>query len=413
MSRGLRVSLSSLQVPNFRRYFTGQVISLSGTWMQTVAESWLVLRLTGSGVALGFAAALQFTPILLAGPWGGLIADRTNKRRLLQLTQTCMALPALALWALTASGSVELWMVYLLILARGTVLAVDNPTRQSFVFEMVGREGVVNAVSLNMVLIQTARIAGPALAAIVIALAGVATCFLLNALSFGCMLLALARMDPRALHAGPPAERAPGQLRAGLRVVASTPALMVPLAMTAVVGTLAFNFQIVLPLLARVTFGGTVSTYALLTGSMGIGALIGALVNGARGRVSPQLLAGSAIAFGLGLALAAGAPDLALVMGALLLTGAASVTFTASAVASLQLAVDPAFRGRIMALYAVVFVGSTPIGGPLIGWISQDAGPRVGLAIGAVGAIAAGMAGLWWASRGRESGAPVPGITAS
>lgn len=405
MSRSLRKSLASLEVPNYRRYFIAQVISLSGTWMQTVAEIWLVLRLTGSGVALGFSAALQFTPLLLAGAWGGLLADRLPKRRLLTVTQSAMAVPALTLWALTASGSVTLWMVYALIFVRGAINAVDNPARQSFVTELVGPERLVNAVSLNSVLIQTARIAGPALAALVIGTLGVASCFLINAFSFALLILALRRMDVAQLRPAPIALRGRGQLREGLAFVARTPALRRPLLMMAVVGTLSFNFMVVLPLLARYTFHGDASTYAVMTAAMGAGAIVGALVNGARGAVSPWLVSVSALAFGAAMAAAALAPVLPLLLLALALIGAASVTFSASVNASLQLAAAPELRGRVMALFSVVFLG-TPIGGPLAGWLSQAAGPRAGLALGALAALAAGGVGLLLVRRGTR---PIPG----
>jgi MFS family permease len=393
VSRGLRRSLASLQVPNYRRWFTGLVISTTGTWMQTIAEAWLVLRLTGSGFALGMAAALQFAPMLLAAGYGGLLADRIPKRRLLVLTQALMAVPAALLWALTASGAVELWMVYALILARGTVLAVDNPARQAFVPELVGTDRLVNAVSLNSVLVQTARVTGPALAAAVIATAGVATCFGLNALSFGAMLIVLARLDGADLHVAPVAARAPGQLRAAAVLVWRTPELRMPLALMALVGALAFNFSTVLPLMAKFTFHGGASTYALLTSAMGAGAVLGALVNGARGRVSPALVAGSAFAFGAALGLVTLAPGLAVALALLPLVGAASVTFSAAVNTTLQLSVQPHLRGRVMAIYAMVFVGTTPIGGPLVGWLCEVAGPRAGLGVGAAAAILAGLIG--------------------
>jgi MFS family permease len=393
VSRGLRRSLASLQVPNYRRWFTGLVISTTGTWMQTIAEAWLVLRLTGSGFALGMAAALQFAPMLLAAGYGGLLADRIPKRRLLVLTQALMAVPAALLWALTASGAVELWMVYALILARGTVLAVDNPARQAFVPELVGTDRLVNAVSLNSVLVQTARVTGPALAAAVIATAGVATCFGLNALSFGAMLIVLARLDGAELHVSPVAARAPGQLRAAAALVWRTPELRMPLALMALVGAFAFNFSTVLPLMAKFTFHGGASTYALLTSAMGAGAVLGALVNGARGRVSPALVAGSAFAFGAALGLVALAPGLSVALALLPLVGAASVTFSAAVNTTLQLSVQPHLRGRVMAIYAMVFVGTTPIGGPLVGWLCQSAGPRAGLGVGAAAAVLAGLIG--------------------
>ena len=204
MTQALRRAGSSLAVPNYRRYFAGQIVSVSGNWMQTVAEMWLIVQLTGSGAAVGLTAGLQFVPILLFGAWGGLIADRLPKRRVLMVTQALMALPALTLFALTVAGSVTPLMVWALVFVRGAVNAVDNPTRQSFVIELVGAERVVNAVSLNSVIVQSARIIGPATAGAVIALAGVGTCFALNALSFAAMLVALAGMDPAALRTVPP-----------------------------------------------------------------------------------------------------------------------------------------------------------------------------------------------------------------
>ena len=397
MSAALRLPFASLAVPNYRRYFAGLVVSLSGNWMQTVAEMWLVLRLTGSGVALGLTAALQFAPILLAGAYGGLLADRLPKRRLLLITQAAMAVPAAALWALTVTGSVQLWMVYALVLVRGAVNAVDNPTRQSFVVELVGPDRVVNAVSLNSVIVHTARIVGPAIAGVLIATLGVGACFGLNALSFGATIVALARMDPAALHTAviSAATRSPGQIRSALRYVRATPELAIPLGAMAVVGTLAFNFQVLLPLMARFTFHGTASTYAALTTAMGVGSVLAALVAGARGRTGAALVSGSALAFGLALLGAAAAPGLTLELVALVFLGGASVTFAAGVNSSLQLAVAPAMRGRVMALYSVVFLGSTPIGGPLAGWLASVAGPRWGLAAGGVAALAAGLGARW------------------
>lgn len=399
MSAGLRKSVASLQIPNFRRFFTGQVISVSGTWMQTVAEAWLVLSLTSSGVALGVSTALQFLPILLLGAWGGVLADRFSKRRLLVATQTLMIAPSLALFALTVSGVVTLWMVYALVLVRGLVTAIDNPTRQAFISEMVGPASVVNAVSLNSVLVQTARIAGPAAAGLIIALSGVALCFALNALSFGAMIIALLRMNPAQLHDGPPAARAKGQIREAVTVVRASRELWIPLATMGVVSMLAYNFQTVLPLLAKYTFDGSASTYGVLMGSMGAGAIVGALVNGARGQASPRLISQSAIAFGLALGVAAAAPTLAWTMAALVFVGAASVTFTSAVNAQLQLAAPPALRGRVMALFGVVFLGSTPLGAPLLGLICEHQGARAGLVVGAVAAILAGVAALAGATR--------------
>jgi MFS family permease len=399
LTAALRRSISSLSVPNYRRYFVGQVISVSGNWMQLVAQMWLIVKLTDSGVAVGLTAGLQFAPILLLGAWGGLIADRFPKRRVLMVTQPLMALPAIALWVLVTAGSVEPWMVYALVLVRGVVTAFDNPARQSFVIELVGPERVVNAVSLNSVIVQAGRIIGPAAAGGVIALAGVGPCFALNALSFAAMLVALQRMDASALRPTAVAERAPRELRAALSYVAGSPALWIPLGMMVVVGTLTFNFQVLLPLLADFTWHGTATTYALLTAAMGLGSVGGALAAGARGRVSPKLLIGSSLLFGVAMLLAAGAPTLPLQILALVPLGAASVTFAAGVNSALQIAVEPQMRGRVMALYSVVFLGSTPIGAPLVGWLAGAAGPRAGLVAGAAAALIAGVAAWVWFAR--------------
>jgi MFS family permease len=394
-------TFASLSVPNYRRYFGGQVVSLSGNWMQNVAEMWLVVQLTGSGVSVGLTAALQFVPIMLFGAWGGLLADRMPKRRLLTITQSLMAIPALTMWALTVNGSIEIWMVYGLVLVRGAVNAVDNPARQSFVVEMVGADRVVNAVALNSVIVHTARILGPAAAGAVIALIGVGPCFLVNSLSFGAMLLALRAMDPAALQTPPMApRRAPGQLRQALRYVRGTPELLVPLAMMAVVGTLSYNFQVLLPLLAHFTWHGTASTYTALAVAMAIGSVTGALAAGARGRVGPRLLVAAAAAFGIAELLAAVAPTLPLQLAALVPLGVITVTFAAGINSTLQLAVEPTMRGRVMALYSVVFLGSTPIGAPLVGWIAEVAGPRAGLALGAAAALVAAAGGAVADARG-------------
>ncbi len=390
MSAALSRSFTSLSVPNYRRYFAGQIVSLSGNWMQVVAEMWLILSLTGSGLAVGLTSALQFLPMLLFAAWGGLLADRADKRALLTVTQTLMALPALTLWALTGAGVVEPWMVYGLVFVRGTINSVDNPTRQSFAIEMVGSERLVNAVSLNSVLIHSARILGPAGAGVVIATLGVGPCFLINALSFVAMIVALRLMDPRELRPAPVAGRGGGAVRAGLRYVLRTPALAIPLGMMAVVGTLGFNFQVILPLLARFSFDGGASAYTMLAVAMGVGSVIGALAAGARGRVGPGLLVAAAFGFGTVALIAASAPTLPLEVLALVPLGAASVTFAAGVNSSLQLAAQPAMRGRVMALYSVVFLGSTPIGGPLTGWLSETVDPRAGLVLaGAAGVVAA------------------------
>jgi len=389
LSAAVRRSFGSLSVPNYRRYFIGQLVSLSGNWMQMVAAVWLVLSLTGSGVAVGFVTALQFLPMLLFGAWGGLLADRIDKRRLLIATQVLMALPAIALLAVAAAGVVTPAMVYVAAFARGAVLAIDNPTRQSFVIELVGAERVVNAVSLNSVLVQTARVLGPALAGIMIATVGVVPCFALNALTFVAMVVALLAMDPAQLQTPPVAKRERGAIRAGLRYVRATPELAVPLALMALVGTFGFNFQVVLPLLATFSFEGGAGAYAALVTAMGVGSVAGALVTGARGRTGPRLIAAAALAFGGTALFAAAMPTLAFEVLALVGLGAAAVTFAAAVNSTLQLAVSPEMRGRVMALYSVVFIGTTPIGGPLAGWLAETYDPRVALLLAAAAGLIA------------------------
>jgi MFS family permease len=394
VSAGLRRTFHSLSVPNYRRYFTGQVVSISGNWMQIVAEMWLIVQLTGSGLSVGVTAALQFLPMLLFGAWGGLLADRLPKLKLLQYTQALMALPALALWGLTAAGEIVPWMVYGLVLARGSVLAIDNPARQAFVMEIVGPERIVNAVALNSVVVHTSRIAGPAAAGTVIALLGVGPCFAINALSFGAMLVALRRMDRSALLTPPRAVKARGDVRLALRHVRATPELWIPLGAMVLVGTLSFNFQVLMPLLASDTWQGTATTYALMTMAMAVGSVGGALLTGGIGRVSPRLIVGASLAFGVFELLAAAAPSLPLQVLALVPLGAVSVTFAASVNSSMQLAASPAMRGRVMSLYSVVFLGSTPIGAPLVGWLAEVVSPRAGLALGGAAALIA-AAGAW------------------
>ncbi len=388
MTAALLRSVDSLSVPNYRRFFVGQVISVTGNWMQMVAEIWLVIHLTSSGVSVGLTAGLQFLPVLLLGALGGVLADRHDKRRLLMITQTLMIVPAVALWVLTATGAVAVWMVFVLVVVRGTINAVDNPTRQAFVMELVGADRVVNAVSLNSVIIHTARILGPMVAGGLIAVVGIAPCFAVNALSFVAMIVALRGMDHSALSVAAIAPRQRGQVRAAVAEVMRRPELRIPLAMMVVVGTLSFNFQVLLPLFAKFTWHGTATTYALLTSAMGIGSVAGALAAGARGRVSSNILVVSAGLFGVAQLIAAAAPTVGFQALALVPLGAASVTFAAGVNSSLQLAADGPLRGRVMALYSVVFLGSTPIGAPLVGWLAQTAGPRAGLLLGATAALA-------------------------
>jgi MFS family permease len=386
---------------NYRIYLVGQSISLCGTWMQTVAQAWLVLKLTGSGTALGFVVALQFLPVLVLGPWGGVLADRMPKRRLLLITQVAFGLLALTLGILTATNVVTLWMVYAVALCFGCVTALDNPARQTFVLEMVGREHLANAVTLNTVNINMARVIGPALAGLIIAVIGIALCFLLNAVSYIAVIIALLMMNKSELRPAPPQARAKGQLRDGFRYVWSTPKLRTPLVMMAIVGTLAYEFQVILPLVAKYTFGGDAATYGLMTGAMGVGAVVGGLFTASRQRTGDGPLIQATLVFGALILVAAIMPSLPLMVLLLVGVGAGSVTFLARANSTMQLRTDPVFQGRVMALWAVAFLGTTPIGGPIIGWIGQNIGPRWGMVVGGTATI---FAGVWgWHALGTRT----------
>ena len=402
-------TFASLRVRNYRLYFIGQVVSLSGSWMQRVAQSWLVLHLTGSGLALGMVAALQFLPILLFGAMGGLLADRRDKRRLLLVTQSLMGLLALVLGLLTLTGAVRLWMVYLLALLLGGVTAIDNPARQSFVIEMVGRRQLTNAISLNSAVFTGARVVGPAIAGLLITVVGTGWCFVLNAASVAAVLVALAAMNSTLLHRSEAPPKTQGQLLEGFRFVWSRPDLRTPLALLAVVGTLALNFTVILPLLARNTFHGDASTYGMLFAVLGVGSLAGALFTASRPEPSIRLLIGALGFFGLFMLGAAAAPTLALKIAALIPMGVAALTFQTTTNSLIQLRAEPALRGRVMALYSVVFLGTAPIGAPLVGWVAQQFGPRAGLALGGTAVLVAALIALWLA-RSRHVFEARPGL---
>lgn len=407
MSRLLSVgrrTFSALRVPNFRRYYIGQAISLVGTWMQSVAQSWLVYVLTHSATDLGLAVAIQTIPVLVLGPYGGVIADRVDKRRLMIALQAAMGVQALVLGILTVLGAVRFWEILVLALILGINNTFENPARQAFVLEMVGPDEVRNAVSLNSTLLNAARAIGPAVAGILIATVGDGICFLLNAVSFIAVVFSLATMDPKLLQPSPPAGRAKGQVREGFRYVARTPRLAVPLVMMAIVGTLAYEFQVVLPVLAKATFHGGAEAYGFMTAAMGIGAVLGGLVTAARGKTGLRPFTIAAGGFALAIAIAAVSPVLSIELVGLAIVGYASVSFLAIGNTTLQLEADPSMRGRVMSLWAVAFLGTTPIGGPLLGWIIAVSSGRVGLGVGAVScavAAAIGAGALWRSSERR------------
>nr|MDQ2838943.1 MFS transporter [Actinomycetota bacterium] len=377
-----RQTFASLANPNYRRYFRGQAISLVGTWMQSVAQSWLVLELTGSGTDLGVVVALQTLPVLLLGPYGGVVADRVDKRKLMMLLQSMMGVLALVLGLLTVTHVVTLWQVYLLAFLLGLNNCFENPARQSFVLELVGAKDLRNAVSLNSVLVNAARAVGPAIAGLIIATGGLGICFLLNALSFVAVVASLATLDVSTLQPATPTSRGRGQLREGLRYVRGNSGLATPLLMMGLVGCLAYEFQVTLPVVAKQTFGGGSEVYGFMTAAMGVGAVIGGLYVAARGRTGIRSLVNSAAMFGVVILAAAVAPTLWLELIALGLVGAVSVGFLSKGNSTLQLEASPQMRGRVMALWAVAFLGSTPIGGPIAGAVSEQFGGRAGLGLG-------------------------------
>lgn len=376
----------SLRTRNYRLFAAGQVVSLSGTWGQRVAQDWLVLELSGnSGIALGITTGLQFLPVLLFGLYGGVLADRYDKRRLLLGAQGAMALLALALAALDLSGAVQLWHVYALAFGLGLASVVDTPVRQAFVSEMVGPDDLPNAVSLNSATFNSARIVGPALAGAAIAAVGTGWVFAANALSYVAVLAGLTAMRTSELHAGQRLPRAKGQLREGLSYVRSRPDLLVPIVLVFMVGTFGLNFQITLALVVKEVFARGAGAYGLLSAFLAVGSLIGALASARRtGPPRQRTLFAAVLAFGL-LEVAVGLAPTYVVMAALLVpTGVAVLTFTTTANAIVQLGSAPQVRGRVMALYILVFLGGTPVGAPLIGGLAEAFGPRSSIVLGGV-----------------------------
>lgn len=393
-SAAARQTFSSLSNSNYRRYYSGQAISLIGTWMQTVAQSWLVLELTRSATAVGLLVAVQTLPVLVLGPYGGVVADRVDKRKLMIVLQSLMGVLALVLGLLTVTGVVRVWEVFGLALLLGLNNTFENPARQAFILEMVGPGELRNAVTLNSVLVNAARAVGPAVAGIIIAAGGTGICFLVNAASFGAVVFSLVTLNVSKLAPSTPTGRGRGQLREGLAYVRRTPTLAVPLIMMGLVGCLGYEFQVVLPVLAQQTFHGGARTYGFMTGVMGVGAVAGGLYAAAKGRVGLRSMSLSAAVFGVCFAASAVAPTLPIELVALALLGAASVTFLSKGNSTLQLGADPQMRGRVMALWAVAFLGSTPIGGPIAGAVSEHFGARIGLLLGAAACVAATAIGV-------------------
>lgn len=377
-------TFASLRVPNYRLYASGQIVSLVGTWMQRIAQDWLVLDLTGgNATALGIAAALQFTPILLLSLWGGVLADRVDKRRMLIAVQIGMGLCALVLGVAAVAGVVALWHVYLLCALLGCLSALDVPVRQSFVAEMVGSAQLGNAVALNSLTFNLARIVGPAVAGGLIVAVGSGWVFLINAASFAGVVAGLLLMDPARLIRGERVPRRPGQLREGLRYVRGRPDLLAVLALVFLVSTFGINFYLTLAVLARNVFGLGAQAYGLFTTLLAVGSVVGATLAARRtNRPRLRLVVGSALVFGVLVTVSGLMPTFALTGVVLVPLGVAALTFTTSANAAVQLAVEPSMRGRVMGLYILLFLGGTPVGAPLLGLLAERLGGRAPLVLG-------------------------------
>jgi MFS family permease len=385
---------AALAVGNFRRYVSGQALSLIGTWVETVAQGLLVLQLTHSGFLLGLATAARYAPILLLSAYAGLLVDRFNKLRVLLVTQCGLGGVSLLLGLAVLSGEVRLWQVLVLAVVFGAFSAADNPARQAFVSELVGESLVRNAVTLNATFVNIARVIGPTIAAIVIDAAGIGWCFIINAASFLAVIGSLLVLNADQLHPTTPTPRGRGQLREGFRYAAGIPEISRPLLMMALVGTFAFEYEVSFPLLAKHTFQGGADAYSWLLGAFGTGAVIGGVYAAARPRTGVVRLGRIAFSYTAAMLALAFAPTLWMAVGASALVGLAAIFFLTTGNSTVQLASDPHYRGRVMALWSTALVGSTPIGAPVVGAISDIFDPQAAIALGAIACIAAGAVGL-------------------
>ncbi|HEX8768726.1 MAG TPA: MFS transporter [Jatrophihabitans sp.] len=398
-------ALRSLAVRNYRLYFFGQLISLTGTWAQWIAQDWLVLRLTNSGTALGIVTALQFAPALLLSLYGGALADRGNKRKLMLTTQAGMGIAALVLGVLDVSGVIALWHVLVLAGVVGVFSALDGPIRQAFVVEMVGPTDLPNAVALNSTTFNLARIVGPAIAGLVISVFGTGWVFLGNAMSSLAVLAGLSLMRSADLFASDPVRRKSGQYRAAIRYVRTRSDLVLPMLLMLIIGTFGMNYQITIALLAKQVFHRGADSYGLLSTMLAIGATLGALAaTTRRTRPTRLFLIGAALAFSLAEMLAALMPSFGLTAIALIPAGFTMIAMAQAANATVQLGVDPTMRGRVMGLYILCFMGGTPVGAPIVGWVAELFGPRWGMFGGGLICLVATLVVAGYLSRHRNVG---------
>ncbi len=386
-------TFAALVVRNFRLYFIGQIISVSGTWMQSVAQGWLILQITHhDAFLLGVSIALQYLPMLLFGSYGGVLADRYNKRVILYATQGSSGILALVLGICVLVHAVSIPLVFTIAILNGIANLFDVPARQSFVQEMVGRDLIANAVSLNSVIMNAGRLIGPAIATLFIALTGTAGCFIANSVSYLAVITALVAMRDSELTPIRRERPRKGQLRSGLRYAWGTPLIRTVLLSVVMVGTFAFNFTTTLPLLVQVTFHDEhASAYGFLLGAMGLGAVMGGLYVARRSRPTVALLAGLGLTFGVSMTVVALAPTMLVAALALVVTGASAIAFVSTCNATLQLNSREEYRGRVMSLHGIAFLGTTPIGAPIVGAIVAATSPRVGLLVGSISTLVVGM----------------------
>lgn len=390
-----RRTFSSLRVYNFRLFFVGQAISVIGNWMQNVGLSWLVLQVSGSGTALGVFTGLRFLPLLILGPWGGMLADRYNKRVLLYVTQSFAALVSVALTVVALLDVTQLWLIFLLGALLGLGNVVDNPARQAMIYELVETGDLTSAISLTSVVGNLARIVGPVIAGVLLAVSGVTLCFAINVLTYVIVLITLRMMRRSQMRPSVTVAKAPGQIREGFRYVLHEPALALPLLMVGVSGAFAWEFQVTLPLLASETFDGEASLYGLMLAMTGVGAIIGGLITARRPSVTTSVVAWSAVGWGASIIITAAAPTLLLALGSLLLVGAGLIAVNSLSKVCLQLSARPDMRGRVMSLWSIAWQGTTTIGAPIVGWIGQTFGARWSLVAGGVPTVLVGVLCLW------------------
>jgi MFS family permease len=393
LSATIRQTFFSLRTRNFRLFFIGQLISNTGNWLTNVALTLLILHLTNSGSAVGFLAACQYGPILLLSIWAGAIADRSNKHHLLFVTQSLEMLESFGLAALAFMHHPPLLALYAVAAGGGILLAFDNPLRRSFVSEMVPKEDIPNSVALYSAIVNVARAIGPAIAGILVVTVGYGWCFMVDAFSYLAVITCLWLMRPAELHRQPNRVRTKGDVRAGFRYVVSAPFLWIPFVMLAIIGCLAYNFTVTLPLLTEHSLHGSPTSYTLIYSMFGLGALVSSLIVANRKLVTVKHTITGAVMLGFAMLALSAAPSVLVAVPLVFIVGMAGILYMNSTTTSVQVDADPTMRGRVLALQAVLFVGTTPIGGPLTGWLADAAGARTPIILGGIACLAAGLFG--------------------